>query len=157
MKVVRLLALHTGHFYPQEIFLVIISVRGWVNPRVIVRPEGLLSMPNSNDTIGNRTRDLPACSTVPQPTAPSRVPVIMKKDYYYNLSCQVTLFDFFFSYIHLETVCDYLPVFGQREYEIQTSKFQLASLRSLKFLYIIHTGFSSCVTIANTKNSRVRK
>jgi len=28
----------------------------------------------SNDTIGNRTRDLPACSAVPQPTAPPRVP-----------------------------------------------------------------------------------
>jgi len=27
-------------------------------------------MENSNDTIGNRTRDLPACSAVPQPTAP---------------------------------------------------------------------------------------
>ena len=26
-------------------------------------------MKNSNDTIGNRTRDLPTCSTVPQPTA----------------------------------------------------------------------------------------
>jgi hypothetical protein len=29
-----------------------------------------MSMKNSNDTIGNQTRDLPACSTVPQPTAP---------------------------------------------------------------------------------------
>jgi hypothetical protein len=29
-------------------------------------------MKNSNDTIGNRTRDLPACSAVPQPTAPNR-------------------------------------------------------------------------------------
>ena len=27
-------------------------------------------MKDSNDTIGNRTRDLPACSAVPQPTAP---------------------------------------------------------------------------------------
>ena len=29
-------------------------------------------MTNSSDTIGNRTRDLPACSAVPQPTAPPR-------------------------------------------------------------------------------------
>jgi hypothetical protein len=28
-------------------------------------------MKNSNDTIGNRTRDLPVCSAVPQPTAPN--------------------------------------------------------------------------------------
>jgi hypothetical protein len=31
-----------------------------------------MSMKSSNDTIGNRTRDLPACSAVPQPTAPPR-------------------------------------------------------------------------------------
>jgi len=31
-----------------------------------------MSMKNSNETIGNRTRDLPACSAVPQPTAPPR-------------------------------------------------------------------------------------
>jgi hypothetical protein len=30
-------------------------------------------MTNSNDTIGNRTRDLSACSTVPQTTAPPGV------------------------------------------------------------------------------------
>jgi hypothetical protein len=32
-------------------------------------------MKNSSDTIGNRTRELPACSTVPQPTAPPRTRV----------------------------------------------------------------------------------
>ena len=32
-------------------------------------------MKNFNDTIGNRTRDLPACSAVPQPTAPPRAPI----------------------------------------------------------------------------------
>jgi hypothetical protein len=31
-------------------------------------------MKNSSDNIGNRTRDLPACSAVPQPTAPPRAP-----------------------------------------------------------------------------------
>jgi hypothetical protein len=34
-----------------------------------------MSMKNSSDTIGNHTRDLPACSAVPQPTAPSRAPL----------------------------------------------------------------------------------
>jgi len=33
-----------------------------------------MSMKKSHDTIGNRTRDLPACSAVPQPTAPPRTP-----------------------------------------------------------------------------------
>jgi len=32
-------------------------------------------MKNSNDTIGNRTRDLPTCSAMPQPTALPRTPI----------------------------------------------------------------------------------
>jgi len=37
-----------------------------------------MSMKNSNDTIGYRTRDLPVCSAVSQPNAPRRASVSEK-------------------------------------------------------------------------------
>ena len=37
-------------------------------------------MKNCNDTNGNRARDLPACSAVPQPTAPPRAPLFEERE-----------------------------------------------------------------------------
>ena len=65
-QISRLSALGTGRLYPQQIFLVIIYVRGSVDPR----GGRIMSMKTFNNTIGNRTRNLLA--RMPQPAAPPR-------------------------------------------------------------------------------------
>ena len=73
MKLGKLAALRTGRLYHQEILQILISVRGWVDIRGHSVGGRIMSMKNSSETIGNRTRDLPACNAVPKPTAPPRI------------------------------------------------------------------------------------
>ena len=55
----------------------------------------IMSMKNSNDTIGNRTRDLPACSAVPQPTAPPAACPNLELEFtlnlYWEFNCELCL------------------------------------------------------------------
>jgi hypothetical protein len=65
LKVVRLSALHIGRLTPQEILLVLIYLR----PQIYCAAGRIMLIKYTNDTNVNRTRDLAACSAVPQQTA----------------------------------------------------------------------------------------
>jgi len=77
----RLSALRTGRLYSQEIILVFISVRGWVDPRAIVRSEEFYVNEKSTDTSWDRTRDLSYCATA----VPHLLP--LRPDYFPSAPC----------------------------------------------------------------------
>ena len=62
---------------PQEIYLVLTSVKRLSRSQVHSATGRIISMKNSNDTIGNRTRDLPVCSGSALTTTPPRAPIII--------------------------------------------------------------------------------
>jgi hypothetical protein len=78
IKVVSLSSLRTGCFYPPG------NIPGTHFCQRLSRTQAhsaagrIMSMKNFTYSIENRTRDLPACSAVPQPTALPRAPNIIK-------------------------------------------------------------------------------
>ena len=68
MKLVKLSALRTGRLYPPGNIPGTHFSQRLSQPQDHVAVRRIVSMKNSNETIGNRTRDLPACSALPQPT-----------------------------------------------------------------------------------------
>jgi hypothetical protein len=71
--VARLSALRASRILPPGRFLVLISVRGWVDPRATVQLEGLGQLKKATSS-RTQTGDLPACGIVPQPTMLPRAP-----------------------------------------------------------------------------------
>ena len=97
MKLVRLSALHTDRLYsPGE-------TRGTQFCQRLSWPQGhrwagrIMSMKNCNDRIGSRIRNLPACTTVPQPTELPRTPM-----------CVRALFACMWLHIYICNVCMYV-------------------------------------------------
>jgi hypothetical protein len=88
VKVVKLSAVDTGRPYPSGNTCIPGTQFYWR----LSRPRGhsvavrIMSMKNSNDIIGNRTRDFLVCSSVPQPIAPPRASFKVMNDIFQDNS-----------------------------------------------------------------------
>ena len=75
-------------------------------------------MKNSSYTIGNRNRHLPACSTVPQPTAPLHAPIYYV-DFIHNYIFMMSVIQKIYCVLY----CDCLHIFGMPCKWIYGSKY----------------------------------
>jgi hypothetical protein len=91
MKVARWSALRTGRLYPQKIFSGTYLCYTLSRPQRHSASGRIMSMKNSIDTIGNRSRDLPVCSAVPRPLR-HRVPRLHVKFLLFLSDCNETWF-----------------------------------------------------------------
>jgi hypothetical protein len=90
-----------------------------------------VSKKNSHDTIGNRILDLPACSAMPQPTAPPRTPAEVPGIFSGDKSGQcVWLTTLPYSY------ADCFEIWGPRS----SGKFRACSGISLSFTWHVTSG-----------------
>ena len=118
IKAVRLSALRTGRLYspgnfPGTHFCYRLS---W--PQGRSKAGRIMSIKNSNDIIRNRTRDLPSCTAVPEPTAPPRVPFI------------------YMLYVLMHNRYDYIPRYGV----ICEHHKKLAHINATGCLVSVHIG-----------------
>jgi len=89
MKVVRLTTLSTGNLYPPRNNPGTHLCWRLRRPQLYNAAGRIMSMKNSNDSVGDRTLDLPACSGVPQPTASPRAPSSNNRCQYWMEKCAV--------------------------------------------------------------------
>ena len=150
MKVLRLSALRTGRLYPPG------NISGIHFCQRPSRPQGhsaagsIMSVKNSSDTIGNRTRDLPVFSAVPQPTAPPRAPILHIYIYIYT-------YIYIYILVFPTYICHFsiiLTQFGQQP-PARTSSTRTFYIVSCKFciikvLQILHCNNHMGSLITNT-------
>ena len=74
IKAARLKALSTGRLKPKNILILLIFVKRLSRSQSHRMAGKIMLMKISSDTIGKRTRDPPACSELPQRTAPTSAP-----------------------------------------------------------------------------------